>query len=143
MRLLDLELSGPDEIIPGVRCEAAGGHTEGSMNILVDTDEGVACICGDVIYDIDNQVVSPFLEVLDQEAHPTGNQGTSKREEKAAVRKALNSGRFILPIHDRPALVERTRVVGRLLESVPGPVIAVDAYPGPTTAEIEAGSVPA
>ncbi|MBV9197048.1 MAG: hypothetical protein JO168_23180 [Solirubrobacterales bacterium] len=41
-------------------------------------------------------------------------------------------------MHDRPALVERTRVVGRLLEGVPGPVIPVEDYPGPTTAEIEA-----
>ena len=40
MRLLDLELSGPDEIAPGIVCEAAGGHTEGSMNILVETAEG-------------------------------------------------------------------------------------------------------
>ncbi len=48
MRLLDLELSGPDEIAPGIVCEAAGGHTEGSMNILVETAEGTACICGDV-----------------------------------------------------------------------------------------------
>jgi glyoxylase-like metal-dependent hydrolase (beta-lactamase superfamily II) len=36
MRLLDLELSGPDTIAPGIVCEAAGGHTEGSMNIIVD-----------------------------------------------------------------------------------------------------------
>ena len=59
MRLLDLELSGPDEIAPGIVCEAAGGHTEGSMNILVETAEGTACICGDVVYDIQNQVDRP------------------------------------------------------------------------------------
>ena len=40
LRLLDLELSGPEEIIPGVRCEHAGGHTEGSMNILVEGTRG-------------------------------------------------------------------------------------------------------
>jgi glyoxylase-like metal-dependent hydrolase (beta-lactamase superfamily II) len=138
LRLLDLELSGPDEIIPGVTCELAGGHTEGSMNVLVETDDGVACICGDVIYDIDNQLINPFLQIPLYEAQTTGNQGTSKRQEKAAIRKALNSGRFILPIHDRPGLVERTQIVGRLLHSVPGPVIPIDEYPGPTTAEIEA-----
>lgn len=141
LRLLDLELSGADEIIPGVTCEAAGGHTEGSMNVLVDTDEGVACICGDVIYDIENQVLAPFLQVPDQEAQTTGNQGTSKREEKAAIRKVLNSGRFVLPIHDRPAVIERTRVVGRLLESVPGPVVSNEAYPGPLTEQIESAAV--
>lgn len=138
LRLLDLELSGPDEIIPGVVCDWAGGHTEGSMNVLVETDEGVACICGDVIYDINNQVVKPFHQVLFDEGQTTGNQGTSKRQDKAAIRKALNSGRFVLPMHDRPALIDRARVVGRLLESVPGPVIAVEDYPGPTTSEIEA-----
>lgn len=140
LRLLDLELSGPDEIIPGVTCEVAGAHTEGSMNILVETDEGTACICGDVIYDIVNQVIDPFLQVGDQEPQTTGNQGTSKREEKAAIRKVLNSGRFILPIHDRPAVLERTKVVGRLLEAVPGPIIANEAYPGPCTVDIEAAA---
>ena len=105
--------------------------------VLVETDEGVACICGDIIYDIDNQVVEPFHQVLLYEAQTTGNQGTSKREEKAAIRKVLNSGRFVLPMHDRPALV-RTRVVGRLVDGVPGPVIAAHEYPGPTTAEIDA-----
>ena len=100
LRLLDLELSGPDEIAPGIVCESAGGHTEGSMNILVETAEGTACICGDVIYDIQNQIVDPIYQVLDYEPQSTGNQGTSKRQERAAIKKALNSGTFVLPIHD-------------------------------------------
>lgn len=122
LRLLDLELSGPDEIIPGVTCEVAGGHTEGSMNVLVETDEGVACISGDVIYDVYNQVVKPHYQVLEMQAAPTGNHGTSKRQESAAARKALNSGRFLLPSHDRPAFIERGRVAGRLHDTVPGVV---------------------
>jgi len=61
LRLLDLELVDDEEIIPGVRCQAAGGHTEGSMNVLVETDEGTAVICGDVIYDVEHQLVSPHL----------------------------------------------------------------------------------
>ena len=97
LRLLDLELSGPDEIAPGIVCEAAGGHTEGSMNILVETADGTACICGDVIYDIQNQVIDPIYQVLDYEPQSTGNQGTSKRHERAAIKKALNSGTFLLP----------------------------------------------
>src|SRR3989442_6540548 len=36
LRLLDLEDSGPVEIFPGIVCEHAGGHTEGSMNVLVE-----------------------------------------------------------------------------------------------------------
>ena len=138
LRLLDLEDSGPDEIIPGVVAERAGAHTEGSMNILVQTDEGVATICGDVIYDVQNQVLEPFLQVMDMDSAVTGNHGTSKRSEKAGIRKVLNSGRFILPLHDRPALVEGTSVVGRLLESVPGPVVKNEAFPGALTEQIQA-----
>src|SRR5438105_2097427 len=74
LRLLDLELSGPDEIYEGIVCEAAGGHTEGSMNILVETVEGTACICGDVIYDIQNQVVEPWHQALAFEPQTTGNR---------------------------------------------------------------------
>ena len=33
LRFLDLEISGPIELMPGLICEAAGGHTEGSMNV--------------------------------------------------------------------------------------------------------------
>jgi glyoxylase-like metal-dependent hydrolase (beta-lactamase superfamily II) len=127
LRLLDLELSGPDEIAPGIVCEAAGGHTEGSMNILVETAEGTACICGDVIYDIQNQVIDPIYQVLDYEPQSTGNHGTSKRRERAAIKKALSSGTFVLPIHDYPARVEYGRVVSRLIgDSVPGRELPVE-----------------
>jgi glyoxylase-like metal-dependent hydrolase (beta-lactamase superfamily II) len=140
LRLLDLELSGPDEIFPGIVCEAAGGHTEGSMNVLVETAEGVACICGDVIYDIQNQVVDPIYQVLDHEPQPTGNHGTSKRHEKAAVKKALNSGTFVLPIHDWPARVEGGRVVSRIFgDSLPGPESPVDHRTTSETREMGLG----
>ena len=84
LRFLDLEISGPVELIPGVFCEAANAHTEGSMNVHVHTAEGVATICGDVLYDINDQVVEPFRENNDGEPRTTGNHGTSKRAEKAA-----------------------------------------------------------
>jgi glyoxylase-like metal-dependent hydrolase (beta-lactamase superfamily II) len=121
LRLLDLELSGPEEIVPGVVCEAAGGHTEGSMNVLVETAEGVACICGDVLYDIHNQVVEPWHQVLAFEPQVTGNHAMTKRQEKAAIKKALGSGTFVLPLHDYPARLDHGRVLSRLHESVPGP----------------------
>jgi glyoxylase-like metal-dependent hydrolase (beta-lactamase superfamily II) len=121
LRLLDLDLSGPDEIFPGIVCEAAGGHTEGSMNIVVDLADGEkACICGDVIYDVHNQIVDPTWQVLDYEPATTGNHGTTKRQEKAAIKKALNSGNYVIPIHDFPARVESGRVLSRLEHSVPG-----------------------
>ena len=118
-----------------MRCVAAGGHTEGSMNILVDTDEGVACICGDVIYDIAHQLVDPHLQVMELDPAVTGNHGGSKRGEKAAIRKALSGARFVLPAHDRPGVVEHGRIVGRTFDCAPGPLIANDDFPGKLTSE--------
>ena len=128
LRLLDLELSGPDEIYDGIVCEAADGHTEGSMNILVETAEGTACICGDVIYDIQNQIVEPWHQVLAFEPQTTGNHTLTKRGEKAAIKKALNAGTFVLPIHDFPARVDHGRVVARLKDEVPGPEWPVEEF---------------
>ncbi len=127
LRLLDLELMGSEQIIAGVRCEHAGGHTEGSMNILVDTDEGTACICGDVIYNIQHQIVEPIYQVLEFEPQVTGNHSNTKRSEKAAIKKVLQNT-FILPIHDYPGRIDlRTgKVVARLSESVPGPETPVE-----------------
>jgi glyoxylase-like metal-dependent hydrolase (beta-lactamase superfamily II) len=135
LRLLDLEVVDYEEIIPGVRCVAAGGHTEGSMNILVDTDEGVACICGDVIYDIAHQLVDPHLQVMELDPAVTGNHGGSKRGEKAAIRKALSGARYVLPAHDRPGIVEHGRIVGRTFDSTPGPLIANEDFPGKLTSD--------
>lgn len=140
LRLLDLELSGPDELFPGIVCEAAGGHTEGSMNILVETAEGTACICGDVIYDVQNQIVDPIYQVLDYEPQPTGNHGTTKRQEKAAVKRALNSGTFVLPIHDWPARVANGRIATRLTGgAVPGAETAIEHRTCSETGEMGLG----
>jgi glyoxylase-like metal-dependent hydrolase (beta-lactamase superfamily II) len=135
LRLLDLELVDAEEIIPGVRCVAAGGHTEGSMNVLVDTDEGVACISGDVIYDVVHQLVDPHLQRMALDPAVTGNHGGSKRGEKGAIRNAVNGMRFVLPAHDRPAVLEAGRVIGRTFDRVPGPLIENDAWPGKLTRE--------
>jgi glyoxylase-like metal-dependent hydrolase (beta-lactamase superfamily II) len=124
LRLLDLDLSGPEEILPGIVCELTGGHTEGSMNILVGTADGTACLCGDIMYDVHNSVVEPYHVALDCEPQVTGNHALSKRHEKAAIKRALNSGRYILTGHDYPARVE----CGRVVQRIPG-----DAIPGPGT----------
>jgi glyoxylase-like metal-dependent hydrolase (beta-lactamase superfamily II) len=118
-----------------VRCVAAGGHTEGSMNVLVDTDEGVACICGDVIYDIAHQIVDPHLQVMELDPAVTGNHSGSKRGEKAAIRNALVGSRFVLPAHDRPGVVAHGRIVGRTFDSAPGPVISNEDFPGKLTSD--------
>ena len=127
LRLLDLELSGPDEIFEGIVCEAAGGHTEGSMNVLVETPEGTACLCGDIVYDIHNQIVEPWHISLDHEPQTTGNHTMRKREERAAIKRALNRD-FVLPGHDFPARVEGGRVVARLKHEVPGPEFDVAEF---------------
>jgi hypothetical protein len=89
------------------------------MNVLVETAQGTACICGDVIYDIQNQIVEPWHQVLAYEPQTTGNHTMTKRSEKAAIKKALNRD-FVLPLHDFPARVEGGRVVSRLKHEVPG-----------------------
>jgi glyoxylase-like metal-dependent hydrolase (beta-lactamase superfamily II) len=123
LRFLDLDVTGPVELIPGVTCEAANAHTEGSMNVHVQTAEGVATICGDVIYDINDQIIEPFRQIHDGEPQTTGNHGGSKRAEKGAIKKVLNNARFVLPVHDRPARVDRGMVIARLQDSVPGPIV--------------------
>jgi glyoxylase-like metal-dependent hydrolase (beta-lactamase superfamily II) len=122
LRFEDLEISGPVEIIPGVSMEAAGAHTEGSMNVHVETAEGRATICGDVIYDFNDQIIEPLYQIGSHEPQVTGNHGGSKRNEKAQIKKLLNTSRFLLPVHDRPAKIDRGQVVGRLDMVVPGPV---------------------
>lgn len=98
------------------------------MNVLVETAEGVACICGDVIYDIQNQVVEPWHQVLAHEPQTTGNHSLTKRAEKAAIKKALNHD-FVLPLHDFPAArVDGGRVVARLKQDVPGPEFDVAEF---------------
>ncbi|MEA2457617.1 MAG: hypothetical protein QOC95_589 [Thermoleophilaceae bacterium] len=143
LRLEDLAESGPIELMPGVVLEHAGGHTEGSMNVLVETAAGRVCVCGDVIYDVQDQVVGPLYQVNEHEPMSTGNHGMSKRDEHAAIKKAINSGDFVVPIHDYPARIERGRVVARLGTSIPGPEVAVEQLlPSATGApvhEVDAG----
>lgn len=122
VRFLDLELSGAEEIIPGIWCEPAGAHTEGSMNVIIETDEGLACICGDVIYDFNDQVINHVRVNNFMEPQVTGNHACTKRAEKAAIKKLLNNYRFILPVHDKGAKIEHGQVIGRLGFQTPGPV---------------------
>ena len=122
MRFLDLDITGAEEIIPGVWCEAAGAHTEGSMNVIVETAEGSACLCGDVIYDFNDQIVNHVMTNNYMEPRVTGIHSQSKREETGAIMKLLIIYTFLLPIHDRPAKIEHAQVVGRLGMQVPGPV---------------------
>lgn len=122
LRFLDLEITGAEEIMPGVWCEPANAHTEGSMNVIVETADGLACICGDVIYNFNDQIVNQLRQTQFMEPQVTGNHGGSKRGEKAAMKKLLSNYRYLLPVHDKPAKIEHQRVVGRLDMKVPGPI---------------------
>ena len=122
LRFLDLEITGTEEIMPGVYCEAANAHTEGSMNVVVETADGLANICGDVIYNINDQIVNQIRQTQFMEPQVTGNHAGSKRAEKGAIKKLLNNYTYLLPIHDKPAKVDHQRIVGRLEQQVPGPI---------------------
>ena len=47
-----------------------------------------------------DQIVAPLYQMGDYDPQVTGNHSMRKREEKAAVVKALNSGSFVVPSHD-------------------------------------------
>ncbi|MEP0963905.1 MAG: N-acyl homoserine lactonase family protein [Roseobacter sp.] len=123
MRFMDLELTGAEEVMPGVWCEAAGAHTEGSMNVIVETAEGLACICGDVVYDFNDQIVNHVRVNNYMEPQVTGNHSGSKRAEKAAFKKLMNNYSWVLPTHDKGAKIERGQVVGRTGMIIPGPLV--------------------
>jgi glyoxylase-like metal-dependent hydrolase (beta-lactamase superfamily II) len=49
------------EILPGVTLLPNGGHTDGHQSVLVDTDEGTVCLCGDIVsLSINCDVVGPM-----------------------------------------------------------------------------------
>jgi len=45
-----VELDGEAEIVPGVRVLPTPGHTPGHQSVLVDTEEGLVVVAGDVAY---------------------------------------------------------------------------------------------
>lgn len=118
LQMLDLETTGTEEILPGIRCTAAGGHTEGSMLVHVDTTEGVACMCGDVIYDIQAQALTADGCIC-RDPLLTGNYVVTRRSEKAAVKRVLQGARLICPGHDLPAIFENGRMIGRVHDVFP------------------------
>ena len=123
LRFMDLEITGREELMPGVWCEPANAHTEGSANVIVETADGLACICGDVIYNFQDQIVDQVRQTQFMEPQVTGNHAGSKRSEKGAIKKLLNEFDFLLPVHDKPAKIEHGRVTARLEQQVPGPIV--------------------
>lgn len=123
LALLDLELTGPVEVWPGITCEATGGHTEGSMSVRVATAEGDAVICGDLVYNVDASLIGRRGKLDAFEPSLSQQFTVSDRQETAALVRALSRARFLLPAHDRPAVLAGGRVIGRIDGGrVPGPV---------------------
>jgi glyoxylase-like metal-dependent hydrolase (beta-lactamase superfamily II) len=109
--LLDLEATGGEAILPGLRCLPAGGHTEGSMLVVAETNRGTAVFCGDLVYSVRHQLLRPTTTVND--VIVSANHVVSRRDEKAALKRMLNvAPRFVLfPSHDGPVTVQDGRVI--------------------------------
>jgi len=118
--LLDLENTQVEHLLPGLRCLPAGGHTEGSMLVVVETEQGPACFCGDLVYSVRHQLLSPTTTVGDYGL--TSNYVVARRSEKAAMKRLMNvAPRFVLfPSHDRPVTVAHGRVVEGAEDCLPG-----------------------
>ncbi|WP_354701587.1 hypothetical protein DSM112329_01909 [Paraconexibacter sp. AEG42_29] len=127
MRFMDLELTGPIEIAEGVTCHLTGGHTPGSMTLRVDTDDGVATICGDVVYDAVCQLIQRPQVLAAAEPQISNNFAVSSLAESAAIKRALNGTRYLMPSHDPVSVIELSEVVAILDgHTVPGPSTPVD-----------------
>ncbi|WP_434627502.1 N-acyl homoserine lactonase family protein [Pseudomonas sp. Z6-14] len=121
IRLFDVDGTFVEEVIPGVAVRLSGGHTPGSISVLVETDEGMANICGDIAYDIHDQLVEPILDQASHEPTITANRAMSTLDEKKALKRALSDSKFLLPSHDAPALIKGGKVVGRMLDAISNP----------------------
>ncbi len=130
LNLLDLKDGDSVEIAQGVVCEHAGGHTPGMMFVRIQTDDGLATICSDVVYDVRDQLVAPMRASRSWEPLVSNNFAVSLEEEKAAIRRALRDTTFLLPSHSRGARVEHGRVMG-LLDGcrIPGPYTPLETVP--------------
>lgn len=123
MWFFDLQGYERQQILPGVSVARAGGHTEGSINVFVETSEGIACLCGDVIQDVEAQVVAPPFQVNHREPRMAGNSAVSQADDRSAMKALLGHASWLLPAHEKGFRIEQGRVVGRLSGAkAPGPV---------------------
>lgn len=106
MRLFDKGMV----LFPGIRLMVAGGHTDGSTIISVNTAKGKAYLCGDIIYS----------QVMQCQKHPYGNadveaqwnsvadafgdqlsgNNVNQWKAKAALQKIMREADLVLPSHD-------------------------------------------
>lgn len=121
LRLFDVDGTFEEEIIPGVAVRLSGGHTPGSISVLVETDEGLVNIAGDIAYHLGDQLISPLLDQAAHEPTITGNHAMSTLDEKRAIKRALSGTRFLLISHDAPALVSGGKIIGRFDGAIDNP----------------------
>lgn len=137
LEFLDLEHSGPQQLFAGIDCRISGGHTPGSIGIVVATDDGEAYLCGDLLYDVEGSLHSPPRDGFVAGVQPsflvrddpglTNNFTTSVLQEIGAVKHARGY-RYVMPAHDDPGVLDAGRYVGRITgDVVPGPVTPVAA----------------
>jgi N-acyl homoserine lactone hydrolase len=125
-----------------VAVRLSGGHTPGSISVLVETDEGIANISGDIAYNLQDQIIEPILDQAAHEPTNTANRAMSTLEEKRAIKKALATSRFLLPSHDVPALIQGGRIVGLAHDAISNPMVDVtrsSSY-APLVSPIELGT---
>ena len=119
----DFQQNERQSVLPGLSVAAAGAHTEGSLNVFVETDAGLACICGDVVQDVMAQIVAPANPLAHREPRLAGNSGMPQRADRAAIKALLGQVQWLLPAHDDGFRVADGRIVGRLSGAqTPGPV---------------------
>lgn len=121
LRLFDVDGTFEEEIIPGVAVRLTGGHTPGSISILVETDQGLANIAGDVAYHIADQLIDPILDQAAHEPTITANRAMSTLDEKKAIKRALSGTRFLMISHDAPSLVSGGKIIGRHHNAISNP----------------------
>jgi glyoxylase-like metal-dependent hydrolase (beta-lactamase superfamily II) len=125
LRLFDVDGTFEEEVIPGVAVRLSGGHTPGSLSVLVESAEGMVNIAGDIAYNIQDQMVEPLLDQAAHEPTITGNRAMTTLQEKTAIKRALSGTRFLLIGHDDPVLVQGGRVVGRYEGAISNPAAEV------------------
>lgn len=110
LHLLDLELTEQEDILDGIWCAPAHGHTEGSMLIYVETDQGLACFCGDLIYSVYHQLCTNTT--LKDDPVISANTVLGRRREKASLKKMLRAASRlkIFPSHDQPVWISHGSV---------------------------------
>jgi glyoxylase-like metal-dependent hydrolase (beta-lactamase superfamily II) len=108
IRLIDEEF----ELFPGITIQPSEGHTWGCTNIKVNTVKGVAIMCGDILYDYDNQCIKneQFGETEAFSDSPSGNCWNWWAS-KAAIQKLNREADILLPSHYKDVIKKYGTVI--------------------------------